>query len=461
MTNNTAKRRVVITGMGTICSIGSNLTEFWENCLKGHSSVKPIPEKWHQYADYKSLFWSPLPEIDFSDCDLTPREIANKDTSTNLLLGAVMQALESAKLHYEITNKKHNRYSIAHIKSDRMGVFIGTGVGGVNSLFKAHSYHLLSNNKKQLHKLHNHLHGKIHDDQSALLHTVKNSMVIPNRFNPFTVPMIMPNATSANVGIKLGVSGPTNTYTSSCASGTVAVGNAFRNIKDGYVDMAFSGGTEYLYDTHGSIFKGFDLLNTLTIGDIPAKLNCPFDEKRNGFLFSEGGAAVLLLEELQHAINRDAPIYGEILNFAESTDAANITAMRSRGKVIKHMLNDCLDGADLGADDIDYINAHGTGTILNDEVETKIIEEMFGKKVLINSTKSLVGHTLGASGAIEAVVTTLSVYNRKTHKCLNLKNPIRDLNFVRKAKSYPIKTAISQSFGFGGHNAVLLFQKYT
>jgi 3-oxoacyl-[acyl-carrier-protein] synthase II len=214
---------------------------------------------------------------------------------------------------------------------------------------------------------------------------------------------------------------------------------------------------EHLYDDYGTIFGGFDTVRALTgNNENPDKANRPFDKDRSGFLFSEGGGAVLLLEELEHARRRGAGIYAEVLGYGETCDGHNIMMMEGSGYSIVRMIKQALADAGLTEREIDYINSHGTGTVLNDETETRVLETLFGKGVLINSTKSLIGHTLGASGAIEALVTALSIYNKTTHICRNLESPMKDLNFVTEAASYPIRKAMSQSFGFGGHNAVLI-----
>jgi 3-oxoacyl-[acyl-carrier-protein] synthase II len=208
-------------------------------------------------------------------------------------------------------------------------------------------------------------------------------------------------------------------------------------------------------------FRGFDTAGTL-VKDCsePMKANRPFDQNRSGFLFSEGGSGVLVLEEMEHAIKRGAKILAEISAFAQSFDGFNIMRIHPEGKEIKRMITNALKQADLPPGEIDYINAHGTGTEVNDATEVSIIEDIFGHQVLVNSTKSLIGHTLGASGAIEAAVAVLSILNKTTHVCKNLEEPINGLNFVRRVDEYPIRRVLSQSFAFGGHNAALIFEEF-
>lgn len=453
-------RRVVVTGMGIICSLGTNIKEFWSNCLKGKTRVEPIPQNWLDYADYSSRFWSPLPETDFEEYGLTPLEQKNMDKSSLLILASTIQAIKSAKLQFEIKNKRANTYTVPAINLERVGVFIGTGAGGIHSMHSAHSYHVLSRLKNSLASLQSKTGLQFNEEQKEALQQIEGQIRIPKRFNPFTVTMSMPDILAAGISVKFGLSGPANTYCSSSASGTVATGNAFRAIKDNLVDMAVSGGVEFLNDDYGGIFKSLDLLNLLAKGESGPEINRPFDQNRTGALFSEGGAGVLVLEELEHAQTRGAPIIAEVVNYAENSDAHSLVTVEESGVSLKRMLHACLTGAGITPDEIDYINAHGTGTVLNDEIEARIIEEVLGRDVLINTTKSLTGYTFGASGAIGAIVTVLSINNKTTHICKNLKNPVRDLNFVMEAKYYPIKTAISQSFGFGGHNSGLIFREF-
>jgi 3-oxoacyl-[acyl-carrier-protein] synthase II len=335
---------------------------------------------------------------------------------------------------------------------------MGTGIGGLTSFATSFSYQVLNRQKASLAKS---IALLKQNENVGPLEDILNKMLSPKRYNPFGVSMTMPNAVSGNLGIKFKLNGGNNTFCAACASGTVAIGYGYKAVRSGEVDLAIVGGVEYLHDEYGSVFLGFDTVRALASGhEDPDKANRPFDEDRSGFLFSEGGGAILVIEDLEHAEKRGARIYAEILGYAESCDGHSIMVMESSGHQISRVIEQVLADAGVSEKEIDYINSHGTGTQLNDETETEIIEKIFGKEVLINSTKSLIGHTLGGSGAIEAVVTALSIYHKTTHVCRNLDKPMRDLNFVTKVDSYPIDTAISQSFGFGGHNAVLLLREY-
>jgi 3-oxoacyl-[acyl-carrier-protein] synthase II len=273
--------------------------------------------------------------------------------------------------------------------------------------------------------------------------------------------MLMPNAASAAVGIKFSLTGPNVTYCVACASGTVAVGHGYRAVHEGRVDLAVTGGSEYLYDDHGHIFRGFDVAGTLVRDYVDSETaNRPFDEKRSGFLFSQGGAAVLVLEELEHARRRGATIMAELIGFAESFDAHSMMSLAPGGEQIERMIRAALADANLLPRDVDYVNAHGTGTKNNDQTEVEVINRVFGKSVRVNSTKSLLGHTIGASGAIEALVTALSLRDGMTHICKNLDTPILDLNFVRSVERFDPRVGLSQSFAFGGHNAALVMRRF-
>jgi 3-oxoacyl-[acyl-carrier-protein] synthase II len=452
------KRRVVITGLGVITSIGQDLEEFWSNCLAGKTRVTRIPEHWFDYSDFRSQIWSPLPDMDYSSYEITRLEKKQMDRSSLIAIACAFQALDSALLPYKRTDKKRNTYSIQSVDNGKFGVFMGTGVGGLSSFTSCFSHQVLSRQKASLAESIALLEKS---NDVAPLKDIMGRMLCPRRFNPFGVSMTMPNACSGNLGIKFRLLGSNNTFCAACASGTVAIGYGFRGLRSGELDLALVGGVEYLSDDYGATFLGFDSVRALASGhEDPDKANRPFDKDRSGFLLGEGGGAVLVIEELEHARKRGAKIYAEILGYSENCDGYNIMMMESSGSSIIRMIKQALADAGISEKDIDYINSHGTGTILNDETETDIIERVFGREVLINSTKSLIGHTLGASGAIEAVVTALSVHHKTTHVCRNLDNPMKDLNFVTRLDSYPIKMAISQSFGFGGHNAAVVIGEY-
>lgn len=452
-------RRVVITGAGVVSSIGIGVDEFWRHCLQAKSVVAPIPANWQYYADLHSRVWSPLPDINPESLGIARTERLQLDPVTVLALGAAREALERAGFALAPVGGGSRAFTLPAADSARIGVFLGTGLGGAITFLQNHTYHLLRKPRAEL-ITYAEKYGPSGDRKT--LENILALMAHGPRFNPFEVSMVMPNAPSAAVGIKFTLTGPNVTYSVACASGTVAIGNAYRAVRDGRADVAVSGGCEHFADEHGHIFRSFDVAGTL-VRDCadPEKANRPFDDKRSGFLFSQGGAAVLVLEELECAQRRGATIMAEVIGFAETFDAYSMMRLAPGGEQIELMLRAALADASVGAHDVDYINAHGTGTKNNDETETEVIGRVFKKSVLINSTKSLLGHTIGASGAFEGLVTALSLRDQTTHICKNLDAPLRDLNFVRSVGQSDLRVAISQSFAFGGHNAALVLRRFS
>ena len=452
-------RRVVITGAGVVSSIGVGVDEFWRHCLQAKSVVVPIPENWKRYADLHSQIWSPLPDIDPEYLGVARTERLQLDPVSVLAIGAAREAFERAGFNLVPDAASSRVFSIAGVDASRIGLYLGTGIGGVHTLLHSHTHHLYQRARATL-KAYAETRAPMQDRE--MLDGVLALMAHGPRYHPFQVSMLMSNASSAAVAIKFSITGPNVTYCVACASGTVAVGNAYRAVRDGCIDIAVSGGCEHLDDEHGSIFRSYDIAGTL-VRDCadPEAANRPFDEKRSGFLFSQGGAAVLVLEELEHARRRGATIMAELTGFAETFDAHSMMSLAPAGEQIERMLRAALADAGVGAHDVDYINAHGTGTKNNDETEAGIIDRVFGKSVRVNSTKSLLGHTIGASGAIEILVTALSLRDQTTHICKNLDAPLCDLNFVRAVEAFDLRVALSQSFAFGGHNAAVVLRRFS
>jgi len=454
-----SRRRVVVTGLGVVSSIGSTTRAFWEGCLAGKSVVEEIPERWRRYADYKSSLWAPLPDLDYVDRGLSRVEISQHDPVALQAAAAAGEALADAGLAVELKSKRANTYEVAGVDAERAAVFMGTGIGGASSFLANHAYQILARPRQALEDV---VQGSSEPGAvSDCLHRLLEDLSHGRRFNPFVVSMLMPNAVSAFLGLKYSLTGLNHTSSLACAAGTVAIGEAFRAIRDGRVDMALAGGTEYLSDEHGGIFRGFDIAKTLVrdCGD-PQGANRPFDAKRSGFLFSQGGAGVIVLEELKGALRRGARPLAELAGYGESFDAHSMMNVASDGVQVERMVRLALRDAELEVADIDYVNSHGTGTMANDAVEAAVIERVFGAHVLVNATKSLLGHTIGASGALEAVVTVLSLQHQRTHACKNLEEPIAELNFVLSAEPVKMAAALSQSFAFGGHNAALIFKRW-
>ena len=441
------KRRVVITGAGVITSIGVGIKEFWQNCLKGKSVIEKIPKKWEQYSNYHSHYISPLPSFDYKSYLVDDVENMQYDPYSLMGICCTKEALDNAGLECKLVNKRTNKYCISGIDSTRSGVFIGTGAAPYHSITNFLSWQLFSRPTKII-------------NQYKELHTLQELMKHPRRPNPFTATMVLHDSCASNIGIKFSLKGINETLSLACASGTAAIGKAFHAIAYNKADIAIAGGSEYLHDDFGATFLTFDMTGTL-MKDCDNLLtgNCPFDKNRSGFLFSDGGAAILIIEELQHAQNRGANIIGEIIGYGEIFSDYGQMLLDPTGNAILEVIDKTLHDASLNYSDIDYINAHGTGTITNDEIESLVLEKNFDKQI-INSTKSLVGHTIGACGAIEALVSVLSIKDQTTHICKNLKNPIRSLNFVTSVKPYDIRVAYSHSFAFGGHHSGLIFKRY-
>jgi 3-oxoacyl-[acyl-carrier-protein] synthase II len=449
-------RRVVVTGVGLVTGLGSDTEGVWRDCLAGRGVVAPIPQQWHAYASFRSCIWAPLTLPDLS-ARFSRVERSQHDPVTLIACTAAAQALESAAVDTRLVDRRANAFELVGVDPGRCAVFVGTGVGGAHSFMENHAQHVLSRARERLMALRGKLCSPSQRDE---LDAVLRASEHVQRFNPFVVSMLMPNAPAAYVGIKFRLRGPNAACAQACASGTVAVGRGFRAIADGEADLALVGGCEYLDDARGSIFQGFDVCRALVRDcDPPLRANRPFDAARSGFLFAQGGAAMLLLESAEHATARGARPLAEVAAFAESFDAHSMMSPEPSGEAMESMLRDLLRRAAIDPADVDYVNAHGTGTQSNDACEALVVERLFGRRVAVNSTKSLLGHTIGASGAIEAAVTTLSIRDQRLHPSLNLTDPIADLAFVTRAEERELRYAVSQSFAFGGHNAALLLAR--
>jgi 3-oxoacyl-[acyl-carrier-protein] synthase II len=449
-------RRVVITGIGVISPIGIGKNAFWSSCLEDRTAAAPIPEAWQRSAPLSSSVWSPLADVEYAPEQIGRVEAKQLDPVSKNSLHAAFEALQDAGLEVDSKDEKRRTFRIRGVNADRAGVFIGTGVGGIHTVGTSYAHQICRPQSDGLSKL-----ARQSAEAEETVRELQEGLFFPKRFNPYTVSMLMPNAAAANIAIKLGFTGPNLTYPLACASGTAAVGHAFRAVARGDIDVAVTGGTEYLFDAYGTIFRAFDAVKTLAHDfEPPERSNRPFDADRSGFLFSQGGAAILILESLDRAVERGAEPVAEILSYAESCDAGSIMMMDASAREIERMLRSALEAADMPACRVDYINAHGTGTELNDATEVRVIERVFRKDALVNSTKALIGHTMGAAGAIEAAVTALSLKHQATHGSPNLERPIADLNFAKWAGPAPMEVAVSQSFAFGGHNTALLMQRF-
>ena len=404
------QKRVVITGMGFVTPIGIGNNIFFENLFSHKTNICSIPENYNQYYNFKSKFYSPMPQIGKSELNI-------ENSIYKIMNPAAKMAVLSAKIALD-DSKLQNADLIEG------AVIIGTGFANIEEAFKSHLNHLKTG-------------------------------PIENHFNRLIIPTLMTNSISSWISILFGIKGDTFTLNASCASGTVAIGAAFKKICYGESKIIIAGGSECLADSSGSIMRGFDCLSTLTLSSDGLPL--PFSENRSGFLFCEGSACCLILEELESALKRNADIYAEIIGYETNSEAYNIVQMRESGVDIYKLIISLIKN-----NKIDYFNAHGTGTQLNDAVESYVIKKIFGSKAeqpVINSAKGIIGHSIGASGAIETAITAYSVKNNKIHKNI-IDKPIENLNIALETIERKIDYAVNVSYGFGGHNAGLLLKKY-
>lgn len=408
-------RRVVITGLGIVCPIGNTLDETWESVKANRCGVGEITA--FDTSDYKVKLAAEVKDLD-TEQYFSKREMKFNERFTQFARIAAKQAYADAGLED------------ADIDRDHFGVIVGSGVGGLR---------------------------KIEESTETL-----NSRG-PGRVSPFFIPMSIVNLAPGNIAIDLQAKGICSSSVTACASGTNSIGEAFHRIRFGYEDVIAAGGSESTITPLG--IAGFQSMRALYSGNDPKRASIPFDKERSGFVMGEG-AGILMLEELEHAKARGAKIYAEVVGYGASCDAHHITAPLEDGSgAVKSMENALKDGA-LKVSDVDYINAHGTSTALNDKGETAAVKALFGacaKELMISSTKSMTGHLLGGSGAVEAVITVKALQDGFVPATLNYQvpDPECDLNVVpNEGVKKDIRCAISNSFGFGGHNATLAFSKW-
>ncbi len=411
------ENRVVVTGLGAVSPIGIGKENFWNALINGTNGIGRITL--FDATDYTSQIAGEV--LDFEPAQfIDKKEIKRMDRYTQFALAATKLAFDDAKLDAD------------KIDGERAGVFVGTGIGGMDTL---------------------------HNQYQKLF--AKG----PSRISPFFIPMMIANMAAGNIAIAFKLHGPCECIVTACASGTNAVGDAFRAIQRGDVDLMFAGGTEAAISPAG--VAGFAQMKALCSdhNDDPAHASRPFDKNRSGFVMGEG-AGIIVLEKLEHAQARGAHIYAEIVGYGRNDDAYHITTPAPGGLTQCKCMKLALDDAGLKPTEIDYVNAHGTSTHFNDQSETEAIKLLFGEhayKLAISSTKSMTGHMLGAAGGIEAVATVLSVENDIVHPTINYETPDDglDLNYVPNvAQSRTVNAAISNSFGFGGHNACVAFKKF-
>jgi 3-oxoacyl-[acyl-carrier-protein] synthase II len=406
-------RRVVVTGMGVLGPLGMGVDNAWNACIQGRSGVRRITK--FDPTPYQTQIAGEVGEFD-RKAYLDAKEIRRYDDFSQYALVATQLALEDSGLR------------ISQEIKDRTGVIVGTGFGGIWTFDK--NFRVFLENG-------------------------------PKKISPFFIPMMIANMASGLVSLRYGVRGPSTCTVTACAASSHAIGDAFKIVQRGQADIMFAGGTEA--SLIGITVGGFDAMKaTSTRNDEPERASRPFDKDREGFVPAEG-AAMLILEELESAKSRNAKIYAEILGYGSSNDAHHFTAPDPEGRGATLCMEMALQDAGVRGEDIDYINAHGTSTPLNDLTETRAIKAVLGDhayKVPISSTKSMTGHLLGAAGAIEAIFTCLAIREGVIPPTINYETPDPecDLDYVpNKARQAKVKTAMSNSFGFGGTNASLVF----
>ncbi|KYH34871.1 3-oxoacyl-[acyl-carrier-protein] synthase 2 [Clostridium tepidiprofundi DSM 19306] len=407
--------RVVITGIGVVSPIGNNIEEFWNGIREGKCGIDNISA--FDASNFKVKVAGEVKDFN-PEVALDKREARRMDRYCQLAMVAAKEAVEDSKLDIDSVNK------------ERFGVIIGSGIGGLSTMEKEH--------EKLLNK------G-------------------PNRVSPFMIPMLIGNMASGNVAIKYGAKGICTAVVTACATGTNAVGDAYRAIKYGLADIMITGGAEAAVTPLA--VAGFTSLTALSKSEDPKRASIPFDKDRDGFVMGEG-AGILILESLDNALARGAKIYAEIIGYGETCDAHHITAPAPGGEGGARAMKLAIQEGGIQPEDVSYINAHGTSTYYNDKYETEAIKTVLGKhayEIPVNSTKSMTGHLLGATGAVEAIVCAKSLQEGFVHATVGLREPDEgcDLDYVmNEGRDVDIKYALSNSLGFGGHNATLLFRKW-
>ena len=416
-------KRVVVTGLGALTPVGNNVTETWENLVNGVSGAGPLTH--FDTTNFKTKFACEVKNFKANE-HLDRKEARKMDLYTQYAIVAAKEAIEDSGMDLETVDK------------NKIGVIYGVGIGGLNTL------------------------------EEELFNYALTQEKLGPKFNPFFIPKMIADIASGHISIMYGFHGPNFTTTSACASSSNAIADAFNYIRLGKANVIVAGGAEAAICPGG--VGGFNAMHALsTRNDDPTRASRPFSASRDGFIMAEG-AGCLILEELEHAKARGAKIYAELVGAGLSADAHHLTASHPEGLGAKLVMQNALEDANLQPEDIDYINVHGTSTPVGDVSEAKAIKEVFGEhayKLNISSTKSMTGHLLGAAGAVEALVATLAVKNDIVPPTINHEEGDNDenidynLNFTfNKAQKREIRAALSNTFGFGGHNACVIVKKY-
>ncbi|MGY8619966.1 beta-ketoacyl-ACP synthase II [Bacillus safensis] len=409
------KKRVVVTGLGALTPLGNDVESTWKNALAGVSGVGPITRV--DSSEYTAKVAAELKDFNIEDY-MEKKEARKMARFTQYAVVAAQKALEDSRL--KITDEI----------APRVGVWVGSGIGGLETF------------EEQF---------EVYSNKGA------------RRVSPFFVPMMIPDMATGQISIALGAKGVNSCTVTACATGTNSIGDAFKVIQRGDADAMITGGTEAPLTKMS--FAGFCANKALSTNPDPKTASRPFDKNRDGFVMGEG-AGIIVLEELEHALKRGATIYAEIVGYGSTGDAYHITAPAPNGEGGVRAMQEAIRDAGLSVEDIDYINAHGTSTPYNDKFETMAIKEVFGEhanQLAISSTKSMTGHLLGAAGGVEAIFSVLAIKDSVIPPTINLETPDEecDLDYVaNEARSKEVQVALSNSLGFGGHNATIIFKKY-
>lgn len=409
------KRRVVITGMGTVNPLGNSVEDSWKRVRANECGIGEI----------KSFDTSDFPvKLAGEVKDFNPDEIIGKKEArrmarfTQLAVAAADEAVKDSGIDFKTED------------TERCGVIVSSGIGGLSTIEEEHA---------------------------------KGMEKGFSKVSPFFIPMAISNMSAGQIAIRFGLHAMCSCVVTACAGGNNAIGDAFRQVRDGYSDVMVCGGSESCITALG--VGGFASLKALNITDDVARASIPFDKERNGFVIAEG-AGILVIEELEHAIGRGAKIYAELCGYGANCDAYHITAPDPEGNGGAKCMSLALSDADMRPEDVDYINAHGTSTHMNDSCETKAVRKAFGSwadKLMVSSTKSMTGHMLGGAGAVEAVFTTLAVKENFVPATINYKVPDEECNLdvvPNEGRNTLVRAAVSNTLGFGGHNASLVIRKY-
>lgn len=408
-------RRVVVTGLGVVTALGCDVSEFWDRICAGKSGVGPLQR--FDCSDFKVRFGGEVKELDLAEV-LAERESRKLDRFVQFAVYGAHKAIVQSGIDFSQGDPF------------RCGVLVGSGIGGLGEI----------------------------EEQHAVLYDRG-----PNRVSPFMIPKLMVNAASGNISVHWSLRGPNSAVATACASGSNAIGDAFRLIQFDKADVMVTGGSEAAITPMG--LSGFARMSALsTRNDDPQRASRPWDKDRDGFVIAEG-AGIVVLEELEHARRRGAPILAEVLGYGMSADGNHMTAPDPEGRGAAYAMLLAVKDSGLNLNDIDYINAHGTSTPLGDVAETNAIKTVFGphaKRLSVSSTKSQLGHLLGASGGVEFVISVLALQNQIAPPTINLDNPDPqcDLEYIpHEPRTMKLKTVLKNSFGFGGHNACLVLSQ--